>query len=158
MTKKDAKLKKIFINSFWLQLGWNYEVMQGLGYFHAMEPILKENYHTKSERIKAAKAYIEFFNCNPHTAPAIIGVNVALEEAKPGDVELARNVKLSLMGPLSSVGDTLLIAVYGSIIFALDASLALSGSSIAWFAGIMPVLFFTATEGTVILPIKSPSV
>ncbi len=138
-----AELKKSFIKSFWLQLGWNYEVMQGLGYFHGMEEILIKNYSSKEERIKAANAYIEFFNCNPHVTPVILGANIALEEENPQDIEMARNIKLSLMGPLSSVGDTLIVAVFGSIIFALDAALALSGSSFAWFAGLMPFLFFT---------------
>lgn len=141
LTKQE--LNKTFMDTFWLQLGWNYEVMQGVGYAHGMQTILEKNYKTEEERIAAAKAYIEFFNCNPHLATTITGINVALEEEKPGDLDMARSVKLSLMGPLSSIGDTLVVAVFGSIIFALDASLALSGSSFAWFAGLMPLLFFT---------------
>ncbi len=141
LTKKE--LNKIYIKTFWLQLGWNYEAMQGIGYFHAMSPILEKNYQNDPDKIKAAKCYTEFFNCNPHLAATIIGANIALEEEQPKNLELSRNLKLSLMGPLSSIGDTLVVAVFGSIIFALNASLALSGSEFAWISGIVPVLFFT---------------
>lgn len=141
LTKDE--LNKIFIDTFWLQLGWNYEVMQGLGYVHGMERVLEKNYLTEEERIAAAKTYMEFFNCNPHLATTITGINVALEEEQPGNLDMARSVKLSLMGPLSSIGDTLVVAVFGSIIFALDATLAMSGSQFAWFAGLMPILFYT---------------
>lgn len=141
LTKKE--LNKVFADTFWLQLGWNYETMQGLGYVHGMKTVLDKNYVTEQERIAAAKVYMEFFNCNPHLATTITGINVALEEEQPKNLDMSRSVKLSLMGPLSSIGDTLVVAVFGSIIFAFDATLALSGSEFAWFAGLIPVLFFT---------------
>lgn len=139
----EKELNKAFMDTFWLQLGWNYEIMQGMGYVHGMKTILEKNYTTEEERIAAAKVYMEFYNCNPHLSTTITGINIALEEEQPKNLDMARSVKLSLMGPLSSIGDTLVVAVFGSIIFALDASLAMSGSSFAWFAGLMPILFYT---------------
>ncbi len=140
LTKKE--LNKIYLKSFELQLGWNYQVMQGLGYAAAMSPIIEKNYHTLEEKAEALEVYMDFYNCNPHTSTTIMGANVALEEQLPGDFEAIRSLKLSLMGPLSSLGDTLIVAVWGSIVFAITGTLALSGSSFAFISAFIPALFY----------------
>lgn len=144
MTNKitDKDIKKCYWNTYLLGAGWNYERMQGLGYLHAMLPVLDKMYVEKEDRVKAAETYMEFFNTNPHVAPVIVGANISLVESNPKDFDAVRSLKLSLMGPLAAVGDTILIAVFGSIIFAIGASLALSGSNFSWIAGILPLLLF----------------
>lgn len=141
LSKKE--LNSIFRKTMWLQLGWNYETMQGRGYFHAMEPIIEKNYKTAEEKQAAAEMYSEFYNTNPHVSPAIVGANIALEESGLGDAESIRSLKLSLMGPLAALGDTLILAVYGSIVCAIAATIALSGSELAWVGALVPALAFT---------------
>lgn len=141
LTKKE--LNSIFRQTFTLQMGWNYEVMQGLGYAHSMEKMIKRNYKTDIQRAKACEAYMEFFNCNPHTSALIQGANIALEEEFPGSLDEARALKLSLMGPLSGVGDTLIVAIYGTLVFAIAGSVALSGTSFAWIGAFLPILLFS---------------
>lgn len=143
LNKKE--LNSIWIKTFWLQLGWNYERMSGIGYAHAMAPVLEKKYKDDPEKLaEMAKLHTEFYNTNPFVSPAIVGANIALEEEAEGDTaELTRSLKLSLMGPLASIGDTLLVAVFGTIVYAFAGTIALSGSQLAWIAALVPFLCFT---------------
>lgn len=143
MTKiTDKDIKKCYWNTYFLGVGWNYELMQGLGYMHSMLPVLDKVYTKKEDRIKVAEKYTEFFNTNPHVAPGIIGANIALVEEKPEELDAVSNLKLSLMGSLAAIGDTVLIAVFGSIVFALAAGIANTGGDFAWLAAFVPLLLF----------------
>lgn len=65
MTKLDKKdVNKVFWrNLFGLQLGWNYERMQGLGYSWVMMPVLKKLYKDKTDEMKTAlKTHLGYFN------------------------------------------------------------------------------------------------
>ncbi len=56
LTKKD--LKQIFIhNVLGLQLGWNYEKMQGLGYAYSVMPALKRLYKDDPAKMKQASIW-----------------------------------------------------------------------------------------------------
>ncbi len=53
LTKQD--IKKVYTrNLFGLQLGWNYEKMQGLGYAYVIMPVLKRLYGDDPEKMKKA--------------------------------------------------------------------------------------------------------
>ena len=66
---------------FGLQLGHNYERMQGLGYFYAILPALKKIYKDDPEALdRACRAHIQFYNTTPQMSEIIIGMNVAIEE------------------------------------------------------------------------------
>lgn len=63
--KIDKKtLNKVYWrNIFGLQLGWNYEKMQGLGYCYILIPVLKILYgHDQEKLIRALKRHLGFFN------------------------------------------------------------------------------------------------
>ena len=63
---------------FGLQLGHNYERMQGLGYFYAILPALKKIYKDDPEALdRACRAHIQFYNTTPQMSEIIIGMNVA---------------------------------------------------------------------------------
>lgn len=137
LTKKD--IRKVYIrNLFGLQLGWNYEKMQGLGYAYVIMPALKKLYTTKEEMTKALKLQLGFFNTTPAMSHLIVGADMALEEEfGMSDPTAIAGLKTGLMGPFAGVGDTLFVAIYRAIIFSIASYMALSGQVIGL---IIPIL------------------
>lgn len=126
---------------FLFQCGWNYERMQSVGYCYTMIPILKKLHPDPEEFKEAFLTNLNFFNTNPVVgAPLIIGAHIALEEAG-ASLETTEGLKVGLMGPLAGVGDTLLWALYNSIIFSIGASLALGGSVLGPILVLLLVFF-----------------
>jgi mannose/fructose/N-acetylgalactosamine-specific phosphotransferase system component IID len=121
-----SDLRAAFWRYFWsFQISWNYERMQALGFAYAMEPVLRKLFPKSEDYEAALKRHLVFFNTNPVIgAPLIIGSAIAMEEA--GAPASAEGVKVALMGPLAGVGDTIVWALYNSIIFTIGASMALS--------------------------------
>jgi PTS system mannose-specific IID component len=143
----DKKLSRSdLMKAFWryvflFQCGWNYERMQSVGYCYTMIPILKKTRPGEEEFKEAFLTNLNFFNTNPVVgAPLIIGAHIALEEAG-ASLETTEGLKVGLMGPLAGVGDTLLWALYNSIIFSIGASMALGGSVLGPILVILLVLF-----------------
>lgn len=137
-----ADLMKAFWRYVWLfQCGWNYERMQSVGYCYSILPILKKTRPGDDEFREAFLTNLNFFNTNPVVgAPLIIGGHIALEEAG-ASLETTEGFKVGLMGPLAGVGDSLLWALYNSIIFSIGASLALNGSALGPIL-VMLLVFF----------------
>src|SRR5262249_19133116 len=73
-------LLRVLWRSLFLQAAWNPHGMQNLGFAFAMEPALGELYPDASARARAAQRHLEFFNCHPYLAAAIVGGAVRLEE------------------------------------------------------------------------------
>ncbi|HYM96966.1 MAG TPA: PTS system mannose/fructose/sorbose family transporter subunit IID [Candidatus Sulfotelmatobacter sp.] len=123
LERKD--LRAAFWRYFWsFQISWNYERMQALGFAYAMEPVLRKLFPTKEGYSAALQRHLVFFNTNPVVgAPLIIGSAIAMEEA--GAPDSAEGVKVALMGPLAGVGDTIVWALYNSIIMTIGAAWAL---------------------------------
>ena len=146
-TIKTTKLTHSdLMSAFWryiflFQCGWNYERMQSVGYCYTMIPILRK-LHPDPEDFK--ERFIEnlnFFNTNPIVgAPLILGAHIALEEAG-ASIDTCEGLKVGLMGPMAGVGDTIIWAIYNSIIFSLGASMALNGNALGPILVILLVLF-----------------
>lgn len=121
-----SDLRAAFWRYFWsFQISWNYERMQALGFAYAMEPVLRKLFPGDADYEAALQRHLVFFNTNPVVgAPLIIGSAIAMEEA--GAPASAEGVKIALMGPLAGVGDTIVWALYNSIIMTIGASMALN--------------------------------
>ena len=108
MSKMDKVKNKVFWRWYFLGgAGWNYEKMQGLGYYFSMLPMIKKQ-KTEEDQKKMAQTQLQFFNTNNTMAPIIMGVDNALQEEK--GVEAADTIaaiKTGMMGPLAGIGDTL---------------------------------------------------
>jgi len=135
MTTAESKLTRAdLMKAFWryvflFQCGWNYERMQSVGYAFSILPILKKTRPDPEEFKEAFVTNLNFFNTNPVVgAPLIIGAHIALEEAG-ASLETTEGLKVGLMGPLAGVGDTLVWALYNSIIFSIGAVMALNGNA-----------------------------
>jgi mannose/fructose/N-acetylgalactosamine-specific phosphotransferase system component IID len=135
-----------FWRYFWsFQISWNYERMQALGFAYAMEPVLRKLFPNEADYEVALARHLVFFNTNPVVgAPLIIGSAIAMEEA--GAPASAEGVKVALMGPLAGVGDTIVWALYNSIIFTIGASLALQQNIL----GPLFVIFMVAVPYTIV--------
>jgi mannose PTS system EIID component len=145
-TIERGDLIRSFWRYFWsFQISWNYERMQALGFAYAMEPILRKLFPNKEDYTKALQRHLVFFNTNPVIgAPLILGSAIAMEEA--GVPASAEGVKVALMGPLAGVGDTIIWALYNSIIFTIGSAWALQGRII----GPLFVVVFVAVPYTIV--------
>lgn len=126
LTKQD--LRRAYRRYFWSsQISWNYERMQALGFAYSMEPVLRRLYPEKADYVAGLQRHLQFFNTSVLVGgPLILGSSVALEEA--GTPKSAASTKVALMGPLAGIGDTVVFALYNSIVFTMGASWALQGN------------------------------
>ncbi|OAA83059.1 PTS system mannose/fructose/sorbose family transporter subunit IID [Clostridium ljungdahlii] len=131
-TKKIEKkdITKVFWRAlFGLQIGFNYEKMQGLGYCFAIIPVLKKLYKNKDDMKKALKIHLQYFNTTPAMSHLILGADIAMEEQYGlKDEDAISSFKTALMGPLAGIGDTVFVAIYRTIVFSIAAYMAMQGS------------------------------
>jgi PTS system sorbose-specific IID component len=143
ITKKDMFWTFVFSN--FQQASFNYERIHALAFCVDMIPTIKRVYKTKAEQAAALKRHLVFFNTTPAVAGPIIGVTMAMEEARAqGDAIEAgtiNSLKVGLMGPLAGVGDPLVWGTLRPITAAIGASMALDGNLLG------PLLFFIAFNG-----------
>lgn len=82
------------------------------------------------------KREIEFFNVHVEFGACILGMAIAMEEQKAmgEDIppEFITNIKTSLMGPLSGVGDTIWQGVFIPILLAICIDITRAGSGNIW--------------------------
>ncbi|MFQ1016406.1 mannose/fructose/sorbose PTS transporter subunit IID [Gilliamella sp. BG7] len=136
--KKDVI--STFIRSNFQQASFNYERIHALAFCVDMIPTIRRVYNTKDEQRQALKRHLSFFNTTPAMCGPVLGVIIAMEEAKANGAPIndgaINSLKIGLMGPLAGVGDPLVWGTLRPITAALGASLALTGN----IAG--PLLFF----------------
>lgn len=140
ITKKDM-MQTFFFENF-QQASFNYERIHALAFCVDMIPTIKRVYHKKEDQVAALKRNLTFFNVTPAVCGPVVGVTMAMEEAKaegePIDEGTINSLKIGLMGPLCGVGDPLIWGTLRPITAAIGASMAVNGS----VAG--PILFFVA--------------
>ncbi len=144
ITRKD--FWKTFWRSFTLLNSFNFERMEGLGYLYAIMPELKKIYKDDEEKLKAAyHRHLEAFNMTIAPAPFVMGISIAMEEQAKDDPDFDTSsinaVKVSLMGPLSGIGDTFFWGIFRVIACSIGVSFAKQGNVLAPF--IMLFLFNT---------------
>lgn len=130
ITKKD--LKKVFWKSLPFEISWNYVRQDHMGFAYSMTPIIEKLYKKKEDRAEALQRHMEFFNITVYFSTLVLGIVTAMEEQKSKDpnfdTQSINNVKASLMGPLSGIGDSLFLGTLRIIAAGIGASLALNGS------------------------------
>lgn len=138
ITKQD--LFQTFLYSNFQQASFNFERIHAVAFCVDMIPTIKRVYHTKEEQAAALKRHLTFFNVTPAVCGPVIGVTMAMEEARANGADIddgtISSLKIGLMGPLCGVGDPLIWGTLRPILAAIGASMALKGS----FLG--PLLFF----------------
>ncbi len=124
---------------------FNYEKMEAQGYLVTMLPAINKLYGgNEEERKLACRVHNEFFNCETNLANLILGIDLAIEEEYGSEgLDMSRNVKTSLMGPLSGIGDTLFTSVIMVIFGSIAVTLALQGNLIGWVIWQIEILLET---------------
>ncbi|MCI8402206.1 MAG: PTS system mannose/fructose/sorbose family transporter subunit IID [Lachnospiraceae bacterium] len=132
---KKAVMKS-FLNWIFMAHGcYNYERLQGVGFLHAMCPIIDDIYDKDDieGRKKAMQRHTAFFNTEPRLGSMIVGLSAAMEERiASGEEELAgeamTSIKNGLMGPISGIGDTFMQAILSPLLLSMALGLAVSGN------------------------------
>ncbi|WP_067139807.1 PTS system mannose/fructose/sorbose family transporter subunit IID [Oceanivirga salmonicida] len=123
----SSLLKKMAIRSFYCQAAFNFERMQAAGWLFSLLPGLNAIHTDKEDLKKSMKMHMEFFNTHPLLITFILGLVIAMEENKE-DIDTIRAIKVSTMGPMGGIGDSLFWLTFLSIASGLGASFALQGS------------------------------
>jgi PTS system mannose-specific IID component len=96
---------------FGLQAAWSYERMLGIGFGHAMEPLLRplraQDGGTRYHEALAREA--QFFNAHPYVTSIAVGA-VARAELDGEAPERIQRLRQALCGPLGALGDRLIWA------------------------------------------------
>lgn len=147
---KKALIKSALIWETWVQTCYNYERMMGMACGHTFLPVVKYLYpNDKQKQIDLMSREMEFFNVHPEFGACILGLAISMEEEKAmgEDIpnEFITNIKTSLMGPLSGVGDTVWQGVLIPILLALCIDITLSGGGNAAGAIVYGIAMFLIT-------------
>lgn len=93
-----------------LQASWNFERLQGLGFFYALLPGLKKLY-SDEKLLAVSRKYVGYFNTNVYLAPMVAGAVLKLEvdhAAGIADPGLKINdFKELVAAPYAAIGDAL---------------------------------------------------
>ncbi|WP_255311493.1 PTS system mannose/fructose/sorbose family transporter subunit IID [Companilactobacillus formosensis] len=158
ISKTSGLLDSKTLNStFWKWLFFNGcsqsgERMQGIGFAHAMTPVIEKLYgNDKDETREALKRHTMIFNVEPQIGSVVLGTVSALEEqrAQGGDIDddTINTIKVALMGPLSGIGDTLipgtLIPLMLAIAIALTQSAGVAGPIFYAVAYLLFTIFYS---------------
>ncbi len=118
-------IKRSLIRLLFVQAGWTYERMGGIGVGHASRPLL-ESAVPPERRAEAIARSTEFFNSHPWLAGLAVGAE-ARAERDGASPEQIRRLRAALGGPLGALGDR------------------------AIWAGLFPILIGIALAGTMLV-------
>lgn len=141
LTNKD--FRKAFWRTFSMGASWEFSKQLGTGYAFAITPLLKKIFKNKPEKLKESlQRNTEFFNVSNFCSSTIMGITASMEEKYAEDDEfdtrIISNIKASLMGPLSAIGDSLVMGTWRIICTSIAATFALKGNVLG------PILFILA--------------
>jgi len=144
-------LLRVLWRSLFLQAAWNPRGMQNVGFAFAIEPALRELYPEPAARARASERHLEFFNCHPYLAAAIVGGAVRLEEDVANGAADARRVsafKSALGPPFAALGD-------GFFWLALRPAAALLAAVLEPYLGLWSVVVFIAVYDGIHLAVRA---
>ena len=129
------ELKQIYFRSCQLDVSWDYERQQHIGYSYALTPVIRKLYpnpEDQEKRVSALKRGLEFMAITPQISTLLMGINAAMEEENANNPDFDGNsinaVKTSLMGPLAGIGDSLIPGTLRIIAAGIAISFAATGS------------------------------
>lgn len=93
-----------------LQCSWNFERLQGLGFFYVVLPALKRIY-SADQLPKMARRHMGYFNTHPYLAPLVVGAVIKMEEERARQPDLGNDdideFKEMVAAPYAAIGDAL---------------------------------------------------
>ncbi|MFQ6032553.1 MAG: PTS system mannose/fructose/sorbose family transporter subunit IID [Candidatus Zixiibacteriota bacterium] len=103
----QGDLFRLYLRSFFVQTGWNYERMIAFGFAWILSPLAKKLYPAEEERKGFLRRHLLTFNANPYLATYAVGAVAKLEEMGTLEEEICK-FKNSMRGPLGALGDSLI--------------------------------------------------
>jgi len=101
----------MFLRSFFIQAGWNYERFQNLGFAFCLQPALEKIYPDRAKLKAAMLRHLQIFNTQPYMASFVLGNVASIEEkaaAGPDQeacLKTMPGVKQALASSFASIGD-----------------------------------------------------
>jgi len=93
-----------------LQASWNFERLQGIGFFYSLLPGLRKLY-SKEKLLDVSRKYVGYFNTHVYLAPMVAGAVLKLEEEKAsGTADPTLEIddfKEMVAAPYAAIGDAL---------------------------------------------------
>ncbi|PLX72731.1 MAG: hypothetical protein C0607_15610 [Azoarcus sp.] len=93
-----------------LQASWNFERLQGIGFFYAILPGLKKLY-PREQVLEAGQRNLGYFNTHIYMAPLVAGAVLKLEQERAADPAAAAidigEFKEMVAAPYAAIGDAL---------------------------------------------------
>ncbi|MDX2494921.1 MAG: PTS system mannose/fructose/sorbose family transporter subunit IID [Desulfuromusa sp.] len=93
-----------------LQASWNFERLQGIGFFYSLLPGLRKLYD-KEKLPDVSRKYVGYFNTHVYLAPMVAGAVLKLEEERASGVAdqtlEVENFKEMVAAPYAAIGDAL---------------------------------------------------
>lgn len=131
--KNDKKmLNKVFWRTMTLSVNYNYERMQAFGFVFTMIPVIETYYQDEADRKEAYQRHFELFNTTPTMGGFITGLTASMEKEAASDQLFDKSsinaIKVSLMGPLAGIGDSIFWGSLRVISLGLGISLASQGN------------------------------
>jgi fructoselysine and glucoselysine-specific PTS system IID component len=142
LTKKE--LRQIFWRSCQLDVSWNYERQQNLGYSYALVPVTKRLYEQGSDKMREAyQRGLDFMAITPQVSTFLMGIDAAMQEQDANRVDFDGStiaaIKTSLMGPLAGIGDSMIPGTLRIIATGIAIGFCQQGS---WLGPLLFLLVF----------------
>jgi PTS system N-acetylgalactosamine-specific IID component len=136
----NSTLNKMVWRSCNLQIVFNYERMQAIGWLWAMLPGLKKIHTNKTDLAMSMSQNLDFINTHPFLVTFVMGLVLSMEQNKM-DIQTIRAVRISTAAPLGGIGDALFWFTLIPIIAGMTAGMAIDGNIMG------PILYFILAFG-----------
>lgn len=139
--KVDKKvLNKMIWRSCNLQICFNYERMQAIGWLWCMLPGLKAVHKNKDDLAMSMAHNLDFLNTHPFIVTFVMGLVLSMEQNKM-EIPTIRAVRISTAAPLGGIGDALFWFTLIPIVAGMTCGMAISGNIMG------PIMYFVIAFG-----------
>ncbi len=131
----------VWFRLLFLQASWNFERIQGIGFFYALLPGLRKVY-SEDELSTIGRRYSAYFNTHPYLAPLVAGAVLKLEENNVVEQSTLIDVddfKEMVAAPYAAIGDALFWGGLRPLVGGIALFLAVKG--ILWAPLIFLLLY-----------------
>ena len=146
LTKKDC-VKGACRWSLMAVTTFNYDTQLAPAVVFGIGPLLRKIYPDDDEYVEALNNHFRYFNTHPWVANLVLGATLALEDKEGiSAADAVQNIKVSLMGPLAGIGDTLIWTLLPTILGSIAGYMALEGNPVGTILWLLTNVFFIAVR------------
>lgn len=135
-------LLQVFLRTYFVGATFNTKGMQNVGFFHAMEPGLKEFFGHDPLALKRARSrYLKHYNTHPFWTPLLAGIFLSMEQKIAAGLLPAKvlaELRLTTIYTLSALGDSF----FGGSFLVMWSLLAVNLAALGWYWALALWLIF----------------